>query len=133
MRQVTTDTAQIELPTTSNRKLEQSLRVRPGDTVLLAGIQQSRDDRSVQGLPGKTLTLLPYRNDSAADRSELVIAIRPRVIAYIEEGDQIPSQQPAYSQRSVPPARQFAAHEPSSDVPVAAPRPRVDTAPLASE
>ena len=44
---------QITLPTTTTRNLSTMVRARPGDTILLAGINQSRDEAEREGFPGQ--------------------------------------------------------------------------------
>jgi len=73
----------LTLPQVNERSLETSVRVRPGDTILIAGIQQSRDTKNSTGTPEIAgLSAQTYKAESAA-RSELVIVMRPRVIRFV--------------------------------------------------
>lgn len=73
----------LKLPQESNRELETSVRVRPGDSILLGGINIERDSRDVSGIPGPD-RLIPFLKDTAKEtlRSELVIVLRPRLIRF---------------------------------------------------
>lgn len=69
-------TTEIALPQTATRQLETTIRARPGDTVLLGGITTANDSTDVSG------SLLSVSSRESAARSELVIAIRPRIIKF---------------------------------------------------
>jgi hypothetical protein len=73
----------LQLPQTNERSLATSVRVRPGDTILIAGIQQTKDSKNSTGTPEVAgLSAQTYRAESTA-RSELVIVMRPRVIRFV--------------------------------------------------
>jgi hypothetical protein len=73
----------LKLPQTNDRSLETSVRVRPGDTILIAGIQQSKDSTNSTGTPEiGGLSAQTYRAGSTT-RSELVIVMRPKVIRFV--------------------------------------------------
>jgi Flp pilus assembly secretin CpaC len=77
------NSTQLELPQVNERSLETSVRVRPGDTILIAGIQQARDTKNSTGTPEIAgLSAQTYKAENAA-RSELVIVMRPRVIRFV--------------------------------------------------
>ncbi len=79
----TSNATTLKLPQTNDRSLETSVRVRPGDTILLAGIQQSKDSTNSTGTPEISgLSAQTYRAGSTT-RSELVIVMRPRVIRFV--------------------------------------------------
>jgi type II secretory pathway component GspD/PulD (secretin) len=73
----------LKLPQTNERSLETSVRVRPGDTILIGGIQQSKDSTNSTGTPEiGGLSAQTYRAGSTT-RSELVIVMRPKVIRFV--------------------------------------------------
>ncbi len=73
----------IQLPETATRALETGVRVRPGDAILIAGINQTRDSRSNSG-PFNFDGFMPFLRSraEAVDRSELVIVLKPRVVRF---------------------------------------------------
>jgi hypothetical protein len=75
----------IQLPYTSDRALETKLRVRPGDSVIIGGIVEERDDLSQEGLPGYRGPLFTTYKEKNARNSELVFMLRPRVVVYTDE------------------------------------------------
>lgn len=74
---------EIALPKTATRQLETTIRARPGDTVLLGGITAGRDTATTRN------SLLSASSGQQAARSELVIAIRPRIVKFT--GRSVPS------------------------------------------
>jgi general secretion pathway protein D len=71
-------------PTVSQRRVKSSIAVASGQTVLLAGLISERSDRSRSGLPlidqlGE-LGKLIGSNNKTAQRTELIIFIRPQII-----------------------------------------------------
>lgn len=73
----------IQLPETATRALETGVRVRPGDAILIAGINQTRDSRTNSG-PFNFDGFMPFLRSraEAVDRSELVIVLKPRVVRF---------------------------------------------------
>lgn len=73
----------IQLPTTSSRRLQNQIRSRPGDAILLAGINQSRDSRTDSGIP-KVLGVFPLQtqDNQLIERTEVVMIMIPRVIKF---------------------------------------------------
>ena len=72
----------IDLPETSERKVSTSLRVRPGDNLVLAGLVSSRDTNDRDGIPmpfGGSLT--SFGRDQQKN-SELVILVKPSVVMF---------------------------------------------------
>jgi len=88
-----TDTI-IQLPQTSERELSTQIRVRPGDSVLIAGLVRETDNFDSSG-PGFMQPVLPTSRTAETDNLELVVLLRPRVIVYTA-----PEQQ-AYARRGV--------------------------------
>lgn len=71
-------------PTISQRKVQSSIAVASGQTVLLGGLISNRSEKNRQGLPIlsdiKILGDLFSTNTGSSDRTELIIFIRPQII-----------------------------------------------------
>lgn len=80
-----TDTT-IQLPQTSERELNTNIRIRPGDSILIAGLV-TEDDRFSSRGPGAMKPILPDSRTTNVDNLELVILLRPRVVVYTPEDD----------------------------------------------
>ena len=80
-----TDTI-IQLPQTSERELTTQIRVRPGDSVLIAGLVRETDNFNSSG-PGFMEPILPDSRTAQTENLELVVLLRPRVIVYTATGD----------------------------------------------
>lgn len=105
----------LTLPQTAERDVRTMVRARPGDIVLLGGIATQRDVLDVNN------GLSAVRSTGSVQRSELVIALRPRVVRF---GERV-----ADTQRHVDAATaaQVAAAAPA---PAAAPLPAPVTSPV---
>jgi len=77
----------IQLPQTSERELNTQIRVRPGDSILIAGLVRENDDFNSRG-PGFMEPLLPDSRTAQTQNLELVFMMRPRVIVYTNGEDQ---------------------------------------------
>jgi len=74
----------VDLPETSERKVSTSLRVRPGDNMVLAGLVSSRDTNDRDGVPlpfGVSLTT--FGRDQMKN-TELVILVKPSIVKFAE-------------------------------------------------
>ncbi len=76
----------IQLPQTSERELSTQIRVRPGDSVLIAGLVRESDNFSSRG-PGFMRPVFADSRTSQTDNLELVVLLRPRVIVYTASDD----------------------------------------------
>lgn len=77
----------MQAPITSDRAVNTTVRVRPGDTIMIAGINYEKLQSTVSGMPvGKEAVVLSD-NNRAAQRSELVIVMRPKVIRFSQNVD----------------------------------------------
>lgn len=76
----------IQLPQTSERQLSTQIRVRPGDSVLIAGLKRENDNFDSRGI-GLMQPLLPDSRTAQTENLELVILLRPRVIVYTASND----------------------------------------------
>jgi len=77
-----TDTI-IQLPQTTERELTTQIRVRPGDSVLIAGLVRERDNFDSQG-PGFMKPIIPDSRTAQTENLELVILLKPRVVVYTD-------------------------------------------------
>ncbi|AGH98650.1 type II secretion system protein GspD [Micavibrio aeruginosavorus] len=77
----------IQLPRTTERELNTQVRVRPGDSVLIAGLVQESDNFNTNGL-GLMEPIVPTNRSTVTTNQELVFLLRPRVVVYTnpEEG-----------------------------------------------
>ena len=76
----------IQLPQTTERELKTQIRVRPGDSVLIAGLVRESDNFTERGL-GFMKPILPDNRASSVENLELVIMLRPRVVVYTAKQD----------------------------------------------
>jgi hypothetical protein len=75
----------MQAPITTDRKVTTAVRVRPGDTIMIAGINYESTHSTTGGVPGIAGTVaLPSNISRAAQRSELVVVMRPKVIAFAD-------------------------------------------------
>lgn len=77
----------LRLPRTAERELSTRIRIRPGDSLLIAGLVRERDELDESG-PGFNRPLLPTGRTSAISNTELVFLLKPRVIVYTAEGSE---------------------------------------------
>ncbi len=71
----------IQLPKTTERELQTQVRIRPGDSLLIAGLVRESDNFSSSG-PGFAEPFFPSSRTATAENLELVFLLRPRVIVY---------------------------------------------------
>ncbi len=76
----------IQLPQTSERQLSTQIRVRPGDSLLIAGLVREGDNFDKRGL-GMMDPILPDSRTAQTENLELVILLRPRVVVYTAAND----------------------------------------------
>lgn len=74
----------IQLPTTTSRSLQTQVRVRPGDSILIAGLVSEKDQAAGSG-PGLLRPLIETTRRVATNNAELVFLLRPRIVAYITD------------------------------------------------
>lgn len=74
----------IDLPTTSDEKIDTVIRVRPGDNLVLAGLVKSSDDRERQGLPLFGDDPLNIYNNDTFQNNELVVIVKPSVVLFTD-------------------------------------------------
>lgn len=71
----------VQLPQTTERELNTTVRVRPGDMILIAGLVRENDQYAKDGL-GLAKPIIPTSRDVSSGNTELVFLLRPRVIVY---------------------------------------------------
>ncbi|NBX66277.1 MAG: type II and III secretion system family protein [Proteobacteria bacterium] len=71
----------LRLPKTAERELQTQVRVRPGDSVLIAGLVRERQEYDKTGV-GLSNPILPFSRSGLSSNTELVILLRPRVVVY---------------------------------------------------
>jgi len=81
----------LDLPETSERKVSTSLRVRPGDNLVLAGLVSSRDTNDRDSLPffGKAI---PTFSHDTLQNSELVILVKPSIVKFSDPPEEKPAE-----------------------------------------
>ena len=76
----------LQLPETTERELSTQIRMRPGDSLLIAGLVRENDEYNSSG-PGFAKPFFPTSRDAQSSNTELVFLLRPRVIVYTTDGD----------------------------------------------
>jgi len=74
----------VDLPETSERKVSTSLRVRPGDNLVLAGLVSSRDTNDRDGVPLPFGASLSTFGHDQMKNTELVILVKPSIVKFAE-------------------------------------------------
>jgi hypothetical protein len=74
----------ISLPITTERDLSTQVRIRPGDSLLIAGLVRETDQYSNEG-PGLIKPLFSTSRSTNVENVELVFLLKPRVIVYTSD------------------------------------------------
>ena len=82
------DGTTLQLPETTERELSTQIRIRPGDSLLIAGLVRENDQFSSSG-PGFNKPLVPTSRTANAANTELVFLLKPRVIVYTSDTDKL--------------------------------------------
>lgn len=88
------ENTQISLPETTERELSTQIRIRPGDSLLIAGLVRENDQFDESG-PGFKQPLFPTSRSATVSNTELVFLLKPRVIVYTSED--APQKSPVFS------------------------------------
>ncbi len=119
--------ATVQLPVTSERELQTQVRIRPGDSLLIAGLVRERDNLDTRG-PGMSEPIVPTDRTAQTDNTELVFLLRPRVVVYsakkvtpVQAVPMIASAPPLAPMPPVMPAEMMDPVLPPPVVPAAAP------------
>jgi len=81
----------LQLPRTTERELTTQVRIRPGDSLLIAGLVRESDEYDSAG-PGFAKPIIPTTRNTAVNNTELVFLLKPRVIVYTEGHEQPPGK-----------------------------------------
>ena len=81
---------EIQLPSTTERELSTQIRIRPGDSLLIAGLVRESDQYDKSG-PGFNSPIIPLSQGGAKTNTELVFLLKPRVIIYTPQNGSAPS------------------------------------------
>ena len=76
----------LQLPQTTERELSTQIRIRPGDSLLIAGLVRENDEYDTSGA-GFDSPFLPTSRSITTSNTELVFLLKPRVIVYTDEDD----------------------------------------------
>jgi Bacterial type II and III secretion system protein len=71
----------VQLPQTTERELNTTVRVRPGDALLIAGLVRESDRYTKEG-PGLMDPIIPTSRSATTTNTELVFLMRPRVVVF---------------------------------------------------
>lgn len=82
MKTETLGETRIQLPQESRRTIKNFLRVRPGDSLVLAGLKSDKLERDRAGAPLVEDALLPLHQMSEKTKTEMVMMIEPTVIFF---------------------------------------------------
>lgn len=74
----------LQLPQTTERELTTQIRIRPGDSLLIAGLVRESDQFTSSG-PGFNRPFFPTSRSGTVSNTELVFLLKPRVIVYTTE------------------------------------------------
>jgi len=74
----------LQLPQTTERELTTQIRIRPGDSLLIAGLVRESDQFTSSG-PGFNRPFFPTSRSGTVSNTELVFLLKPRVIVYTSE------------------------------------------------
>ncbi len=74
----------LQLPETTERELSTHVRIRPGDSLLIAGLVREVDEFDKAGA-GFDTPLLPTSRTLTTSNTELVFLLKPRVIVYTSD------------------------------------------------
>lgn len=78
----------LQLPETTERELSTQVRIRPGDSLLIAGLVRESDQFDSSG-PGFQSPLFPASRTVDIENTELVFLLKPRVIIYTSDQKQL--------------------------------------------
>ncbi len=82
LKETTVNNTKITLPVTASRSVKTHVRAKPGDTILLAGIQYDKINSALVSGMGVVRS-----NQKEVERSELIIVMRPQIKHFVARDD----------------------------------------------
>lgn len=76
----------VQLPKTTEREVVTQVRVRPGDSLLIAGLVREVDNLNKEGL-GLEKPIIPVSRTGKTSNVELVFLLKPRVVVFTDATD----------------------------------------------
>lgn len=73
----------VQLPQTTAREVQTQVRVRPGDSLVIAGLVRETDNMNKEGL-GIDKPIIPTSRSTGTSNIELVFLLKPRVVAFVD-------------------------------------------------
>jgi len=73
-------------PRTQTKNISNSMRVQPGEPIVISGLFRHKSDKGYQGIPGIAQTaarIVGGSENESTTKSEMVIIVTPRVIKYV--------------------------------------------------
>lgn len=94
---------QLSLPTTAEREISTEVRSVVGESILLGGILVNRMDDTVEGVPGPGRNIaIPTSTTKTGLKSELILAMTPRVIRFVASEPKANEESPATAPKKKP-------------------------------
>ena len=106
---------ELQLPETTERQVTTQVRIRPGDSLLLAGLVRETDQFNKEG-PGFNNPIIPTARSSQVSNVELVFLMKPRVIVYTTDPESGPVQKNIAKLKAQKKAKMAAAYEEAAKV-----------------
>ncbi len=78
------DGTTLQLPETTERELSTQVRIRPGDSLLIAGLVRENDQYDTDGM-GFDSPFIPTSRTAKTSNTELVFLLKPRVVVYTSD------------------------------------------------
>ncbi len=79
------------MPETTERELSTQIRIRPGDSLLIAGLVRESDEYDTEGA-GFDSPFIPTSRTALTANTELVFLLKPRVIVYTSDENNLASK-----------------------------------------
>jgi len=104
LNQTTTESGvTVDLPETSERKVTTSLRVRPGDNLVLAGLVTSRDTNNRDKVPLPFGASVTTSTQDDFKNTELVILVKPSIVKFADSVENAKEEKPMGKSSSLSP------------------------------
>jgi type II secretory pathway component GspD/PulD (secretin) len=109
----------LQLPETTERELSTQIRIRPGDSLLIAGLVRESDNFQKEGA-GFNSPILPTNRTTGTSNTELVFLLKPKVIVYTDDPQKAAVEQKAAAivQEAAPVPKVYPVEVVTADKPV---------------